>query len=56
MLAVDVSGSMEHALDDVKAAVKQLLSKLRPGDAATVVGFNDTFFIAAEREKDRAGA
>ena len=53
VLAVDVSGSMEHALDDVKAAVKQLLSKLRPGDAATVVGFNDTFFIAAEREKNR---
>jgi Ca-activated chloride channel homolog len=53
VLAVDVSGSMEHALDDVKAAVKQLLSKLRAGDAATVVGFNDTFFIAAEREKDR---
>jgi Ca-activated chloride channel family protein len=52
VLAVDVSGSMEHALDEVKAAVKQLLSKLRPGDAATVVGFNDTFFIAAEREKD----
>jgi VWFA-related protein len=52
VLAVDVSGSMEHALDEVKAAVKQLLTKLRPGDAATVVGFNDTFFIAAEREKD----
>jgi VWFA-related protein len=54
VLAVDVSGSMEHALDDVKAAVKQLLSKLRAGDAATVVGFNDTFFIAAEREKNAA--
>ena len=47
---------MEHALDEVKAAVKQLLSKLRPGDAATLVGFNDTMFIAAEREKDRRGA
>ena len=53
VLAIDVSGSMEHALDEVKAAVKQLLSKLRPGDAATLVGFNDTMFIAAEREKDR---
>jgi Ca-activated chloride channel homolog len=52
VLAVDISGSMESALGDVKAAVKQLLSKLRPGDAATLVGFNDTFFIAAEREKD----
>jgi VWFA-related protein len=52
VLTIDVSGSMERALVDVKPAVKQLLSRLRPGDAATVVGFNDTMFIAAEREKD----
>ena len=37
----------------MKPAVKQLLSKLRPGDAATLLGFNDTTFVAAEREKDR---
>jgi Ca-activated chloride channel homolog len=53
VLAIDVSGSMERALVDVKPAVKQLLSRLRVGDAATVVGFNDTMFVAAEREKDR---
>ena len=53
VLAIDVSGSMEKALGEVKAAVKQLLTKLRPGDAATLVGFNDTMFIAAERETDR---
>ena len=53
VLAVDISGSMEHALGEVKASVKQLLSKLRPGDAATLVGFNDTIFVVAEREKDR---
>ena len=52
VVAVDVSGSMERSLTEVKLAVKQFLSKLRSGDAATVVGFNDTFFIAAEREKD----
>ena len=52
VLAIDISGSMENALPDVKAAVKQLLTKLRPGDAATLVGFNDTFFTVAEREKD----
>ena len=52
-LLFDVSGSMEHSLDQVKAAVKELLSKLRPGDAATLVGFNDTMFLAAEREKDQ---
>jgi Ca-activated chloride channel family protein len=53
VLAIDVSGSMEHALVDVKAAVKQLLIKLRPGDAATLVGFNDMTFVVTEREKDR---
>jgi VWFA-related protein len=54
VLAIDVSGSMEHALDSVKVAVKRLLSKLRHGDAATLVGFNDTMFLATEREKDEA--
>jgi Ca-activated chloride channel homolog len=53
VLAIDVSGSMEHALEDVKVAVKQLLSKLRKGDAATIIGFNDTMFLATEREKDQ---
>lgn len=53
VLAIDVSGSMENALVEVKPAVRQLLSKLRPGDAATLLGFNDTTFVAAEREKDR---
>jgi VWFA-related protein len=53
VLAIDVSGSMEHALGEVKAAVKQLLGKLRPADAATLIGFNDTMFLAAEREKNQ---
>ena len=53
VLAIDISGSMEASLDTVKAAVKRLLSKLRPGDAATLVGFNDTLFLAAEREQDQ---
>jgi Ca-activated chloride channel family protein len=53
IVAIDISGSMEDALEDVKAAVKQLLSKLRPGDAVTLLGFNDTTFVVAEREKNR---
>lgn len=53
VLAVDISGSMESALPDVKLAVKHLLSKLRPGDAATLVGFNDTTFVVAERETNQ---
>ena len=54
VLAIDISGSMEAALPSVKAAVKQLLGKLRKGDAATLTGFNDTTFILTEREKDQA--
>ena len=53
VLAIDISGSMEQALPSVKAAVKQLLSKLRRGDAATLLGFNDTTFVLTEREKDQ---
>ena len=53
VLAIDISGSMADSLEDVKTAVKLFLSKLRPGDAATLLGFNDTPFIVAEREKDQ---
>jgi Ca-activated chloride channel family protein len=53
VVAIDISGSMEKALPDVKVAVKQLLAKLRPGDSATLVGFNDTTFVVAERETDQ---
>ena len=53
IVAIDISGSMEDALEEVKAAVKQLLAKLRPGDAVTLLGFNDTTFVVAEREKNR---
>jgi VWFA-related protein len=50
VLAIDISGSMENALPEVKLAVKQLLAKLRPNDAATLIGFNDTTFMVAESE------
>jgi VWFA-related protein len=53
VVAIDISGSMESALPDVQAAVKQFLSRLRAGDAATLLGFNDTTFLVAEREKDQ---
>jgi Ca-activated chloride channel homolog len=53
VLAIDISGSMEGALAEVKSAVKQLLSQLRTGDAATLIGFNDNTFLVAEREKDQ---
>ena len=54
IVAIDISGSMERALPDVQVAVKRLLSKLRAGDAVTLLGFNDTTFLVAERETDPA--
>jgi VWFA-related protein len=54
VFAIDISGSMEGSLDEVKPAVRQLLAKLRPTDAVTLLGFNDTPFIVAERERDPA--
>lgn len=53
VLAIDISGSMEDAIEEVRPAVKHLLSKLRPRDAATLIGFNDTMFVVAERETDQ---
>jgi VWFA-related protein len=52
VLAIDISGSMTNAIDGVKRAVKQLLAKLRPGDTATLIGFNENTFTVAEREID----
>ena len=52
VVAIDISGSMEHALPAVRDAVKRLLARLRPGDAVTLLGFNDTSFVVAERETD----
>ena len=54
VFAIDISGSMEGSLDEVKPAVRQLLTKLRPTDAVTLLGFNDTPFVVAERERDPA--
>ena len=51
---VDISASMEGAMPQVQTAVKRLLAKLRPGDATTLVGFNETIFVLAERERDAA--
>lgn len=52
--SIDISGSMEHAMPEVQAAVKRLLSRLRERDTTTLVGFNETIFVLAEREGDAA--
>jgi len=52
--AIDISGSMERAMPQVQAAVKGLLARLRPGDTTTLLGFNESVFVLAERESDTA--
>jgi len=47
VVAVDVSGSMTAAMPTVKAAVRKFLTKLRPQDVVTVLGFNDNVFVIA---------
>jgi VWFA-related protein len=54
IVAVDVSGSMTTAMDQVKAAVKTFLSALRPQDRVTVIGFNDNVFTLARPSADLA--
>jgi Ca-activated chloride channel homolog len=51
---VDISGSMDRAMPQVQEAVKGLLARLRPGDTTTLLGFNETVFVLAERESDAA--
>ena len=52
IVAVDMSGSMEGPMPQVREAVRRLLARLRPGDTTTLLGFNDTMFVMAERETD----
>ena len=51
---VDISASMERAMPQVQTAVKGLLARLRPGDTTTLLGFNESVFVLAERESDAA--
>jgi len=51
---IDISASMGQAMPQVQAAVKGLLARLRPGDTTTLLGFNETVFVLAEREGDAA--
>jgi Ca-activated chloride channel family protein len=43
--AVDVSGSMEHAIGQVKEVVKRFFAALRPTDRVQFVAFNENFFL-----------
>ncbi len=54
VVAMDVSGSMGIAIDDLKVAVRQFLAKLKPADQVTLVAFNQEMFVLTQRETSPA--
>ncbi len=53
VIALDISGSMRDAMPALKRGVSTLIGSLAPGDAVTVLAFNDRVFELATRETDR---
>jgi Ca-activated chloride channel family protein len=47
LLALDISGSMTVAVDELKAASRGFLQALRPSDKVTLAGFNNGLFLLA---------
>jgi len=54
VVAMDISGSMGIAIEDLKAAVRQFVLKLKPVDQVTLVAFNEEMFVLTQRENDPA--
>ena len=52
VVAMDISGSMGIAIEDLKAAVRQFISKLKPTALVTLVAFNEEMFTLTQRESD----
>jgi Ca-activated chloride channel family protein len=50
VIALDVSGSMGAAIEDLKAAARQFLAALRGNDQVTLVAFNEEMFLLTQRE------
>lgn len=55
IVTMDVSGSMEDDMTEVREAVKALLQSLRAQDRSVVAGFNTSFFVVSPREANEAG-
>jgi VWFA-related protein len=52
VVTMDVSGSMDDDMPEMREAVKALLAALRPQDRATVAAFNTSFFVVSGRDSD----
>jgi len=50
VVAMDISGSMGAAIEDLKTAVRQFLSRLKDTDQVTLVAFNQDMFVLTKRE------
>jgi Ca-activated chloride channel family protein len=50
VVAMDISGSMGIAIEDLKVAARQFLSQLRSSDRVTLVAFNEEMFVLTRRE------
>jgi VWFA-related protein len=54
VVAMDISLSMDAAMPDLRAGVKQFLASLNPVDRVTLVAFNTEPFVLTRREADPA--
>lgn len=52
VVAVDMSGSMDAAMPEVRDSVGRFLGAVREGDPVTVVAFNETLFMLTRRDAD----
>ena len=50
VIAMDISASMEPAIADLRAGVKQFLANLKPIDRVSLVAFNSEMFVLTKRE------
>ena len=50
VVALDVSGSMGAAIEDLKTAARQFLASLTAADQVTLVAFNEEMFLLTQRE------
>ncbi len=53
-LAIDISDSMKGIIGDVKEGARALMARLKPGDRASLIAFNDRVFVMTRQETDQA--
>ena len=54
MVAVDISGSMNSVMPQLKEALKRFVRAFKPTDRATLIGFNHQVYVLRQRDTDRA--